>query len=539
MKYHFISLLVLLAIHYNGIAQVFYLDWQQCLGGTDSEWLKDIIVVNNGYLMVGTTRSNDGDVSFNHGNDDAWVVRTNNHGELIWEKSYGGSMGDGFSRIFPTPDNCYYLLGGSYSSDGDISNDPYPESMDYWIVKIDSLGNILWERILGGNWLDQMWTGTLTDDGGVVAFGWTGSPDGDVSNWYGGYDMWMVKLSGEGEKEWDFSLGTSGMETGLTIIQTSDGGFLVGGTSNPGNGGNIKCEPMGVRSDAMLVKLDKDRNIEWQQCYGGSNSEGITALFALEDGYLFSAFANSADGDLTGSGWHGDSDIWIVKTDFNGEIIWQKCYGGSKFEEAANIFQLSDGGFVVSGYTFSQDGDVLGNHSIGTYFSDIWIFKISTTGILEWQQCIGGHAREEMAYGIIKKSDYNFVIAGQSNHGPSYDVTCTTHFNGTTRRPDFWLFELKDTTVNVTENNEAAFGMKVYPNPSGTGEILLEMENTGLHTNMQLKVFDVYGKQIHSEKVYPDQGATRLDVSLWLKGMYVVLVYSEGAVKGKCKVVVK
>jgi hypothetical protein len=78
-----------------------------------------------------------------------------------------------------------------------------------------------------------MWTGTLTDDGGVVAFGWTGSPDGDVSNWYGGYDMWMVKLNSDGEKEWDFSLGTSGLETGLAIIQTSDGGFLVGGTSQP------------------------------------------------------------------------------------------------------------------------------------------------------------------------------------------------------------------------------------------------------------------------------------------------------------------
>jgi hypothetical protein len=146
-----------------------------------------------------------------------------------------------------------------------------------------------------------------------------------------------------------------------------------------------------------LVKLDKDRNIEWQQCYGGSGSDAISGMMQVDDGYLLVANGSSADGDLTNSGWHGGHDIWIIKTDLRGNIIWQKCYGGYHDEYAFEIFQLSDGGFVVSGYTFSQDGDVVGNHSIGTYFSDIWIFKINSTGTLEWQQCIGGHAREEMA----------------------------------------------------------------------------------------------------------------------------------------------
>jgi len=519
-------------------AQPYQIEWQSCFGGTESDKAFDIIKVPSGFILAGSAKSIDGDISsYHHGGVDSWLLKIDDFGNLIWEKCFGGSNSEGFYRILQDRRGNLYLLGESDSSDGDISNDPYPESTDYWIVKTDSLGNILWERILGGTWLDQMWTGTLTDDGGVVAFGWTGSDDGDVSNWYGAYDMWMVKLNSEGEMEWDFSLGTSGFDTGLAIIQTSDEGFLVGGASSIGEGGNIACEPFSDRAEAMLVKLDKDRNIEWQQCYGGSDSEGITALLELEDGFIFSAFANSSDGDLIGSGWHGNSDIWIVKTDFNGEIIWQKCYGGSEFEEAANIFQLSDGGFVVSGYTFSQDGDVVGNHSIGTYFSDIWIFKISSTGILEWQQCIGGHAREEMAYGIIKKSDNNFVIAGQSNHGPSFDVTCTTHFNGITRRPDFWVFELQDTTVHVNEV-PAIEALKVYPNPA-RDYVCLEYANHLAYHGICLEVVNTKGILIQSIFFYPSETLKVWDTRMISPGIYFYRFKSGDVVLERGKIILQ
>jgi hypothetical protein len=536
MKKSTLFFLLLIIVAATIHAQPFQIEWQSCLGGTEDDAAKDIVPTSRGYLIAGSTQSLDGDITYLHGGQDYWIVSTDYSGSLIWGKTFGGSNGEHLLRIIKS-NSGYYLLGSSYSSDGDISKDPYPESTDYWVVKIDSLGNILWERILGGNWLDQMWTGTLTDDGGVVAFGWTGSDDGDVSNWYGLYDMWMVKLNSDGEKEWDFTLGTSGFETGLAIIQTSDGGFLVGGTHSLGEGGNLVCEPYYDHADAMLVKLDKDRNIEWQQCYGGSESDGITALLALEDGYIFSAFANSADGDLTGSGWHGESDIWIVKTDFNGEIIWQKCYGGSEFEEAANIFQLSDGGFVVSGYTFSQDGDVVGNHSISTYASDIWIFKINSTGTLEWQQCIGGHAREEIAHGIIKKSDNNFIIAGQSNHGPSYDVACTTHFNGVSRQPDFWVFELKDTTVHINEDPPIET-LKVYPNPAGS-YVCFEKIGNKTGSMSKVEVFNTNGILIKSIYFYPAETIKVWDTRRISPGLYFYHLKCNGVVLNRGKIVLQ
>nr|NQU93978.1 hypothetical protein [Bacteroidota bacterium] len=211
-------------------SQPFQIQWQGCFGGSETDAASDIIDIGNAYVIAGYTVSNDGDVnSGNHGGADGWMVKLDKQGNLIWEKCYGGSNADVFTRIFQDNEGNFILVGDSHSSDGDISNDPYPGSTDFWIVKIDSLGNILWDRIIGGNVLDQIWPGTLTTDGGVVAYGWTGSSDGDVSVSYGAYDMWMVKLNSEGEKEWDFSIGTDWFDYGQAMIETSDGGFLCGG----------------------------------------------------------------------------------------------------------------------------------------------------------------------------------------------------------------------------------------------------------------------------------------------------------------------
>jgi hypothetical protein len=446
-------------------AQNLEINWQQCFGGSKIDLSRDIINKYNDYLIVGFTGSNDGDVTFNHGNNDVWIMQTDSIGTLIWEKSYGGSLDDGGYRIFQSDSNSYYILGASCSSDGDISDDPYPGSNDYWIVKIDSSGNILWDRILGGNMLDQMWTGTKTFDGGVLAFGWTGSEDGDISVYYGLYDMWMVKLNSDGETEWDFTIGTSGMDVGQAIIQTGDGGYLVGGTSRINEGGNLSCIPHSWKAEAILVKLDSLRNIEWQNCYGGSEDEGITGLLEIDDAYVFVAYTASNDGDV--SGFHGTPgetcDIWIVKIDFFGNIIWQKCLGGTNWEFVNKLFQTQDGGFMVIGNTSSFDGDVVGNHSLSENEYDIWIVKLNSEGEFEWQQCIGGIGNDYVDFGVIKMNDNNYVIAGQTDYGPSFDVECTPHAGN---YPDFWVFEIIDTSTNIINNTTNEKVIKVYPNPA-------------------------------------------------------------------------
>jgi len=535
MKKLIILLSILLSFLNIIYCQNMIIEWQNCFGGSKDDHATDIIKLEDGFLIAGSTTSNDGDISYLHGGQDWWLVKTDVTSNMIWEKSYGGSNGEHLLRILPSSDSNYYLLGSSYSSNGDISIDPYPESTDYWIVKIDSSGNILWDRIIGGNMLDQMWTGTTTNDGGILAFGWTGSEDGDISVYYGLYDMWMVKLNSEGEKEWDFTIGTSGGDVGQAIIQTSDGGYLVGGSSRINDGGNLTCEPHSFKAEAILVKLDSNRNIEWQQCYGGSGDEGITGLREIEQGYIFVAYTESNDGDV--SGFHGLPyegmvDIWVVKVDQVGDIIWQKCLGGSRSEFVSEIIITEDENIIILGITQSNDGDVLGNHTLSEHDFDIWIAKINEEGTLLWQQCIGGLGNEKLDYGIIKKSDNNFVIAGQTDYGPSYDVECTPHA-GVMNYPDFWVFEIQDTTTNIINNITKEKVINVYPNPA-QDYVNFEYNLPADKKEVILSVINILGIETARFKICDKKGIKVWDTRNVKPGIYFYNLNTSGfSISGK------
>jgi len=427
----------------------------------------DIVCPDNGYIIAGGTGSNDGDVSYSYGNGDGWLVRIDSIGNILWEKTYGGSDSEAFSRIIPSSDNNFYLLGISWSSDGDISNDPYPGSPDYWIVKIDSSGNILWNKIVGGNEGEVLFTGDATNDGGVVAIGHTYSSDGDVSVHYGGADTWAVKISSEGELEWDYTIGTDWIDKGQAILATSDGGYLIASNSSIHEDavGNITCTPHSYGwFEGVLFKLDSDLNIQWQRCYGGSNHDGIFGIIETGNGYVFTGSTSSNDGDV--SGWHGESDSWLVNIDFAGNIIWQNPLGGSYSESGSNIIQTSDGDLISIVSTYSNNGDVSGNHSLSEYKSDIWFVKLNSEGELSTQQCFGGIGSEIVEFGVVKKSDNNFVIAGKSNYGPSYDVGCAPHGNLGTDT-DYWVFEIDSLdTTGAIENHYENDLVRVFPNPA-------------------------------------------------------------------------
>ena len=423
--------------------------WQKCFGGSEQDIAYDIVKIPGGYFITGYTWSLDGDVSYNNGLLDGWLIKTDTLGNILWEKTYGGSSGDGFRRIFPDNTGNYILVGGSGSSDGDISNDPYPDSEDFWIVKIDIDGNIIWDKIVGGSdGGEHICNASPTLDGGVVAIGYTYSTDGDVSVSYGGADTWAVKISSEGELEWDYTIGTDWIDKGYAVLATSDGGYLLTSSSSIHDDavGNITCTPHSYGwTECVLFKLDSKLNLEWQNCYGGSNHDGIYGIIELDDGYVFSSYTTSNDGDVTG--YHGDADIWLVKIDFFGNIIWEHCFGGYKGESAFHISSNSNGSYTIVGSTRSNDGDVSGNHGLSEFDTDVWLFNVSNEGELLWQKCFGGQGSEPipgLPFGVLKKSDYNYVIATITDYGPSYDVGCKPH--GENGDKDWWIFEIKDCT---------------------------------------------------------------------------------------------
>jgi len=518
-------------------SQELEIKWQQCFGGSNIENVHDIKKISGGYMLVGGTGSNDGDVSFNHGGWDAWIIKLDSIGNLLWGKTYGCSDGDAWGTIIPTQDNKYYLVGATGSSDGDISYDPYPGSNDVWVAKIDSFGEIIWEKIIGGELIDLMYAGTLTKDGGFAMFGYTGSQTGDVSVNYGMYDMWLVKLNSDGGIEWDKSFGTDDFDWGIDIIQTSDGGFLLGGFSTIGNGGNLSCEPFNNNSEAVVIKLDSIGNIEWQNCYGGSGSDGFSAILETKNGYILSGYGGSSDGDLNGSGWHGEGDVWVIKIDFFGKIIWQKCFGGSMNETPTSVFQTSDDCIVIFAPTQSQNGDITNNHSISEYDNDIWFFKIDSVGEIITQKCFGGVGNEFLwSSSITKNNDSNYVIAAQTNFGPSYDVGCEPH--GGLYDEDWWIFEIgfEDTTV-LHESLPGSGNLEVYPNPADDW-VAFNYKIPSYIDEAVLRITDIEGREIVKFRFDTERGQQLWDVRKVKSGIYLYTLEAGNNIKSG-KLIVK
>jgi hypothetical protein len=512
--------LIAAVLHLISFGQNMEITWQSCFGGTGQDIAYDILEVPGGYFIIGSTFSDDGDISINKGLSDGWLIKTDDSGNMLWEKTYGGSSGDGFRRIFPDNTGNYILAGASGSSDGDISFNPYPGSESFWIVKIDIEGNIIWDKIVGGSYGDKIWNALPTLDGGVVAIGQTISDDGHVSVFYGGNDTWFVKLSADGEVEWDYTIGTGWFDIGQAIIQTSDGGYLAGSNSIilQNAVGNITCIPPSYGwVTGVLTKFDADMNVQWQRCYGGNNHDAIVGILELDDGYIFSGSTESTNIP----GHKGDTDVWVVRIDFDGNIIWQKAFGGSRNEAGYNIFKNDDGSFIVAGNTQSNNGDVSGNHS-NEHYTDIWIFKINSDGELLWQQCFGGIGREEIYKGVVRKSDTNFVIAGVTNFGPSYDVGCTPYGGNVVDR-DFWVFEiLKDDTVNATTTLASTREIKVYPNPATT-EFWLQLPENMPFAKVQLELYGPTGRLMYKAK--PESRFHKIETAHLPPGLYLLRVW--------------
>jgi hypothetical protein len=494
----------------------FQIDWQQCYGSMDRDIAYDIAQIDDGYLVTGAVFSGGGQVTCTE-DEAGWLIKIDNSGNLLWQKCFIRKGAYRMVRAIGGP--YFYLIGGS-------NNEPYPDDYNLWVAKIDTLGNIIWERTLGNNIgiLGGDQYGEATADGGVIATAQIDSEGGDITNWHGGYDGWVIKLDSAGNTQWDQSIGSSEFEFINGIIQTSDGGYLAGlyGTPN-GIGGNVNCivysAPGGA--DAIVFKMDSVGNPEWHQCYGGSGPEAVNKLLEVENGYLIAGIGGSNEGDLVGSGWHGDHDVWLIKIDYTGTILWQKCYGGSNGESPKRIFQCSDGGFIVFSNTHSFNGDVIGNPSNSPEHPSIWIFKVDSIGNLLWQQCIGGHATERV-YGVVKHSDYKYAVAGEMFFSPSGNVNCSNFVYGS--RQNFWVFGISDTTVNIGDNVPEKADIKIYPNPANS-VLNFDFSQNYNTKNSKIEIINMQGKTVLKSKAVIH--STQLDIKKLTPGLYIVKIQND------------
>jgi hypothetical protein len=439
-------ILILTLLQKSVLAQVPLLQWQKSLGGSDDDVAYAIKqTADGGYIIAGSSASQDGDVTGNHYNsqypEDFWVVKTDACGTLQWEKSFGGTGRDIAYSVQQTTDKGYIVAGFTNSTDGDITF-YHGGAADFWIIKLDTSGTVKWQETLGGAGEDGAQAIQQTTDGGYIAVGWSSS-NGDTAGDHD-FDYWVVKLDTGGAVKWQKLYGGLHDDTPFDIQQTADGGYIAAGYSQS-NDGDVTGHHGTVNiSDYWVIKIDTGGVLKWEKSYGGTQDDQANAIRQTSDGgYILAGYTSSANGDVTGN--HGAYDYWLVKTDTVGTVQWKNCYGGTNNDQAFAITLLPSGNYAVAGTAYSNDGNVSNNHGgIGDY----WVVNINSTGALQWQKTLGGSGGDA-ASAIAQTTDGGLVVAGASNSADG-DITSPKGSY------DYWIVKLDVVSGNTSICSGAA-----------------------------------------------------------------------------------
>ncbi|MFD2587927.1 hypothetical protein ACFSQJ_13360 [Croceitalea marina] len=333
--------------------------------------------------------------------------------QSTWIKNFGGSGDDSPRSILQTKDGGFVVFGFTNSTDGDLSAKTLNVN-DYWLLKLDAEGNLQWQKTYGGSKDDRGQKVIQTADGGYAITGYAMSDDGDASNNEGFHDNWVLRLDALGEILWEKSFGFSGHDHSYDIIETPDGGLFFSGfldvTSSNGEGSTNKNSGLtrhGV-GEFWGTKLDADGTIVWRRFFGGTNNDrSFGVINALDGGFILSGASESDDFDISDP--KGSYDFWVVKVDKNGSLEWERSFGGTGIEQSRDISKTADGNYVIVGNTFSNDTQVTENNGS----SDVWLIKISFAGELIWQHSYGGSGFDS-ADSVNLAVNGGFIISGNS-----------------------------------------------------------------------------------------------------------------------------
>lgn len=400
--------------------------WERSLGGTGEDYAKSLQPTNDGgYVAVGDTTSTNGDITVSYGLTDVWIAKLDASGEKEWVKTIGGSSDDHVTCIERLNDGTLLLSGYTWSHDGDFSDNH--DGIAIWNMEINEQGSILWKRCYPGRSGSFAMDGKETPDGGMIMIGQSYSIPGDPV-YQGGYDVMVVKTDQNANITWERLLGGSGDDFGDNILPVPGGGYIAIGYTNSNNG-NVSGNHGSY--DAWMFRLDDTGNLLWQKCLGGSLHDEGREIFVTPDGnFAVMGFTNSNDGDVSGN--HGSFDYWWVLVSPDGNLLSQKCFGGSDYDHAYDLEMTDNGNYVALGVSYSTDGDVSGNAGNG----DFWAVEFDKTGAIVWERCFGGSGLDR---GQTIKPDPSvkgqFFLIGDSS---STDGDVTGNHGGL----DYWVVNL-------------------------------------------------------------------------------------------------
>jgi hypothetical protein len=353
-------------------------------------------------------------------------------GNIDWVKTYGGSQEDFARSVIPTLDGNILVFGNSSSIDGDIT-DKNIEVSDYWLLKLNPEGSIIWSKTYGGSGEDVGQKVIQTSDGGFAIVGYSKSDDIDASNNEGQHDNWILKLDNSGNILWEKSFGYAGHDHSYSVIETNDGGFFMTGfldiTASEGEGSTVRNNRHGI-GEFWCHKLDANGNIEWRNYFGGTNNDrSFDVVQANDGGFVVTGFSESNDFDVSNS--HGSYDYWVIKINSVGEMVWEKSLGGTEIDQGRSIIKTNDNAYIIAGNSFSTDGDI----SMNFGSSDFLLVKLSDDGNIIWSKNYGG-SQFDFATSINSSSD-GYLVTG-------YSQSIDNDVKGNFGENDFWILKISE-----------------------------------------------------------------------------------------------
>ncbi len=384
---------LLMTICQTAISQIPDTLWTKTYGGSlDDNAYAICQTFDSSYIVAGTTLSGDGYVHGNHGAEDIWLIKINSSGDTLWTKTLGGSGTDEARAVEQTYDSGFVVAGYTSSTDGDVHGTR--GETDFWVVKLNSNGDTSWSKTFGGSSWDQAYSVYQTLDSGFVVAGYSQSNDGDVHGSHGSYDFWIVRLDKDGDTLWTKTLGGSSSDEARSVRQTFDSGFILAGYTKSSDGDVSGFHGGGYKGDFWLVKLDADGDTLWTKTLGGTEDDVAQDVCQASDsGFLAVGTTRSTDGDVSGFNG-GYSDAWFVKLNKNGDTLWTKTHGGGSTDRIYSVQETADGGFIT----------------VGDRQSQYWVLMLDDTGSIVWSK-LGGKF-DEYARSVRHTADGNFIFIG-------------------------------------------------------------------------------------------------------------------------------
>ncbi len=389
---------------------------------------------------------------------DYWLLKTDSDGNKEWDRRYGGNKQDRLWAAQQTADGGYIIGGVSYSDNGIQKSDANRGYEDYWIIKTDALGNIEWDRTYGGDSIDYFYQLLVTSDGGYLLGGISRSDAGmeKSENHRGDFDLWIIHVDGLGNVLWDRTIGGVGEERVNELQEGPDGHFWVGGsTTSAPDGMDVGLAGFGGK-DYWLIELDElDGSKRQEFRYGGADEDEIQSFVLTQDGGFLIGGGSRSGVSAQKSEASQWVDFWIVKTDGGGAIEWEQTFGGPELENCYSVKQNSIGNYLVGGFSASGIGPDKTEANRGPVGSeDFWLLYLAPDGTKLWDKTLGGSSRDVLE-NLFQSSDGGYVLAGHSSSLASGDKTAPNQGLN-----DFWIIktncdvsvEFRDTIVCPNES---------------------------------------------------------------------------------------